>query len=61
MAYVTTGFSLPYVAKYANTTGTNVFSDGTKLARGVSVSVDADVVDGKKQPVEIMKESKKAA
>ena len=45
MAYVTTGFSLPYVAKYANTTGTNVFSDGTKLARGVSVSVDADVVD----------------
>ena len=45
MAYVTTGFSLPYVAKYANTTGTNVFSDGIKLARGVSVSVDADVVD----------------
>ena len=45
MAYVTTGFSLPYVAKYANTTGTNVFSDGIKLARGVSVAVDADVVD----------------
>ena len=45
MAYVTTGFSLPYVAKYANTTGTNRFSDGIKLARGVSVSVDAEVVD----------------
>lgn len=45
MAYVTTGFSLPYVAKYANTTGTNVFSDGIKLARGVSVTVDADTVD----------------
>ena len=45
MAYVTTGFSLPYVAKYANTTGTNVFSDGIKLARGVSVSVDATTVD----------------
>lgn len=45
MAYVTTGFSLPYVAKYANTTGTNVFSNGIKLARGVSVAVDADVVD----------------
>ena len=45
MAYVTTGFSLPYVAKYANTTGTNRFSDGMKLARGVSVSVDAEVVD----------------
>ena len=45
MAYVTTGFSLPYVAKYVNTTGTNVFSDGIKLARGVSVAVDATVIE----------------
>ena len=45
MAYVTTGFSLPYVAKYSNPSGTNVFADGIKLARGVSVSVDADTVD----------------
>lgn len=45
MAYVTTGFSLPYVAKYSNPSGTNVFADGIKLARGVSVSVDATTVD----------------
>ena len=45
MAYVTTGFSLPYVAKYSNPSGTNVFANGIKLARGVSVSVDADTVD----------------
>lgn len=45
MAYVTTGFSLPYVALYSNTTGTNVFSSGAKLARGVSVAVDATVVE----------------
>lgn len=45
MAYVTTGFSLPYVALYSNPSGTNVFSSGTLLARGVSVSCDVDVVD----------------
>ena len=45
MAYVTTGFSLPYVALYSNPSGTNVFDDGMKLARGVSVSCDVDVVD----------------
>lgn len=45
MAYVTTGFSLPYVAKYSNPSGTNVFADGIKLARGVSVAVDATTVD----------------
>lgn len=45
MAYVTTGFSLPYVALYSNPSGTNVFADGMKLARGVSVSCDVDVVD----------------
>lgn len=45
MAYVTTGFSLPYVALYSNPSGTNVYADGMKLARGVSVSCDVDVVD----------------
>ena len=45
MAYVTTGFSKPYVALYSNPSGTNVFSGGKLLARGVSVSVEADVVD----------------
>lgn len=45
MAYVTTGFSLPYVAKYSNPSGTNVFASGIKLARGVSVAVDATTVD----------------
>lgn len=45
MAYVTTGFSLPYVAKYSNPSGTNVFANGIKLARGVSVAVDATAVD----------------
>lgn len=45
MAYVTTGFSLPYVALYTNPSGTNVFSDGQLLARGVSVSVEADTVE----------------
>lgn len=45
MAYVTTGFSLPYVALYSNPSGTNVFSSGLKLARGVSVNCDVDVVD----------------
>lgn len=44
MAYVTTGFSLPYVALYSNPSGTNVFASGQKLARGVSVSVEADTV-----------------
>lgn len=45
MAYVTTGFSKPYVAEYSNTNGTNAYSDGILLARGVSVSVDLDTVD----------------
>lgn len=43
--YVTTGFSLPYVAEYTNENGTNTFAKGQKLARGVSVAVDATVVD----------------
>lgn len=45
MAYVTTGFSLPYVALYSNPSGTNVFADGIRLARGVSVACDVSVVD----------------
>ena len=44
-SYVTTGFSKPYVALYSNPSGTNVFSDGMLLARGVSVSTDIDEVE----------------
>ena len=39
---VTTGFSLPYVALYANSGGTIVYSSGQKLARGVNVSIAPD-------------------
>lgn len=42
---VCTGFSLPYVAVYANSQGTISYSSGQKLARGVSVSVAPDVAD----------------
>lgn len=42
---VCTGFSLPYVAKYANNDGTISYSSGQKLARGVSVSVAPEVAD----------------
>lgn len=42
---VCTGFSLPYVAKYAASGGTVTYSDGQKLARGVSVSVAPDSSD----------------
>lgn len=45
---VTIGFSLPYVAKYDATTGTPVYSDGMKLARGVSVSLDPETSDSNK-------------
>lgn len=44
-SYVTTGFSKPYVALYSNPSGTNVFSGGMLLARGVSVSTDIDEVE----------------
>jgi phi13 family phage major tail protein len=44
-SFVTTGFSLPYVALYSAVGGTVTYSSGIKLARGVSVSVDANVVD----------------
>ena len=36
---VTTGFSLPYVAKYAHSGSTVTYSQGQKLARGVNVSI----------------------
>lgn len=42
---VTTGFSKPYVAKYANTGSTVNYSSGTILARGVSLSVEIDTAD----------------
>lgn len=37
--FVTTGFSLPYVAKYAATGTTVTYSSGQKLARGVSATI----------------------
>lgn len=42
---VLTGFSLPYVATYANNGTTVTYSDGTQLARGVSVSVSPESSD----------------
>ena len=36
---VCTGYSLPYVAKYVNTSGTISYSNGMKLARGVDVNI----------------------
>lgn len=39
---VLTGFSSPYVAKYANTSGVTTYSSGQVLARGVSVSIEAE-------------------
>ena len=46
---VITGFSLPYVAEYGTTTGTNGveldYANGQILARGVSVSLSVDSAD----------------
>lgn len=42
---VITGFSLPYVAKYAESAGNVTYSGGMKLARGVEVSVEPKVGD----------------
>ena len=42
---VLTGFSLPYVAKYTNSGSTITYSQGQKLARGVSVSIEAEAED----------------
>lgn len=42
---VCTGFSLPYVAKYACNDGVISYSAGRKLARGVDVSIEPDSSD----------------
>lgn len=42
---VCTGFSLPYVAKYAASGGAVTYSEGMRLARGVSVSIAPEVAD----------------
>ena len=42
---VRTGFSLPYVAKYSATGTTVSYSQGQRLARGVSVSIEAEAED----------------
>lgn len=42
---VCTGFSAPYVAKYNNAGGTVTYTDGMRLARGVSVSISPEVGD----------------
>lgn len=39
---VITGFSKPYVARYTNENGTNIYSDARRLARGVDVEVTPD-------------------
>ena len=40
---VCTGYSCPYVAKYVNSSGTISYSDGMRLARGVSVNISIEV------------------
>lgn len=42
---VMTGFSLPYVAKYANSGTTVTYSQGQRLARGVQVQIEAEAED----------------
>lgn len=42
---VTTGFSLPYVALYAASGGSITYSSGTKLARGVDVTISPESSD----------------
>lgn len=42
---VCTGFSLPYVAVYSNSGTTVTYSNGMRLARGVSVSLTPEVAD----------------
>lgn len=44
-SFVTTGFSKPYVAKYANTGGTTSYSGGLLLGRGVDVTSEIDAAD----------------
>lgn len=42
---ILTGFSLPYVAKYTAAGNTVTYSNGQRLARGVSVSIEAEAED----------------
>lgn len=42
---VCTGFSAPFVAKYNNAGGTVTYTEGMRLARGVSVSISPEVGD----------------
>lgn len=42
---VMTGFSLPYVALYGNSGTTVTYTSGQRLARGVSVSIEAEAED----------------
>lgn len=42
---ILTGFSLPYVAKYGVVGTTVSYSSGMRLARGVSVSIEAEAED----------------
>lgn len=42
---VTTGFSKPYVALYAESSGTVTYSSGQLLARGVDVSIGVETSD----------------
>ena len=45
---VKTGYSLPYVAKYAANNGSITYTSGQKLARGVSASYDIETSDDNK-------------
>ena len=42
---VITGFSKPYVAKYAEASGTVTYSNGMPLARGVEVNIEPETTD----------------
>lgn len=42
---VTTGFSMPYIAKYSATGGSVTYTDGVDLARGVDVEIAAESSD----------------
>lgn len=42
---IRTGFSLPYVALYSASATTVTYSSGQKLARGVSVTIEAEAED----------------
>ncbi len=42
---VTTGFSKPYVAKYANEGSTVTYSEGMPLGRGVNLSLEVEAAD----------------